>query len=240
VATIIGFHAVAEALRAGRPLDRVSVASGASGSRVQQILALCRDRKVPVRYDSRDLLDRISGGSVHQGIVAVGADRHYAGLEDIDREARLIVVLDGIEDPHNLGAILRTAHAAGASAVVIPERRAVGLTPASLKSAAGAAEHLPVVRVGNVNRALETLKEKGFWIYGLDERGEESYDTVEYTPPTVLVIGAEGKGLHAQVKKHCDRLVRIPLVGQLSSLNASVASGIALFEWKRRFSDNRN
>jgi 23S rRNA (guanosine2251-2'-O)-methyltransferase len=118
---------------------------------------------------------------------------------------------------------------------VIPERRAVGLTPTALKSAAGAAEYLAVVRVGNSNRALESLKAMGFWIYGLDERGTESYDTVQYAVPTVLVIGAEGKGLHEQVKKHCDFLVRIPLAGNLASLNASVAAGVALFEWKRRF-----
>jgi len=235
VATLIGFHAVNEALRAKRPLDRVHLAKGAAGSRITQILAGCRDNKIAVRYEEREVLDKMAIGGVHQGIVAVGADRRYAELEDAVHGARLVVVLDGIEDPHNLGAIMRTSHAAGAGAIVIPERRAAGLTPTAVKVAAGAVEYLPVVRAGNINRALEALKEVGFWIYGLDERGPENYDTMVYTTPTVLVIGAEGKGLHEQVKKHCDYLVRIPLAGNLASLNASVAAGVVLFEWKRRY-----
>ena len=155
-------------------------------------------------------------------------------LNDVLAGARMVVVLDGVEDPHNLGAIVRTAHAAGAAAIVIPERRAAGLTPVVSKAAAGALEHLPVVTVVNVNRTLEDLKESGFWIYGLDERGAESYDAVNYHAPTAFVIGGEGKGLHEQTKKHCDVLVRIPLSGAIASLNVSVAAGIALFEWKRR------
>ena len=235
MATIIGFHAVNEALRARRPLDRVHIAKGAAGSRITQILNQCRDNKIVVRYEERDMLDKLAIGGVHQGIVAVGADRRYAELEDAVRGSQLVIVCDGIEDPHNLGAIMRSAHAAGAGAIVIPERRAAGLTPTAIKSAAGAVEYLPVVRTGNINRALEGLKESGFWIYGLDERGKDTYDTMVYTTPTALVIGAEGKGLHEQVKKHCDFLVRIPLSGNLASLNASVAAGIAMFEWKRRY-----
>jgi len=146
----------------------------------------------------------------------------------------LLVVLDGVEDPHNLGAIIRTAHAAGAGSIVIPERRAASVTDVVAKAAAGAIEHLPVVRVTNINRSLEELKERGHWIYGLDERGTEDYDRVEYASPTVFVLGGEGKGLHEQVRKHCDVLVRIPLAGKISSLNVSVAAGIVLFEWKRR------
>jgi len=148
------------------------------------------------------------------------------------------VVLDGVEDPHNLGAIIRTAHAAGAGAVVIPERRAVGLTDVVAKAAAGALEYLPVVRETNINRTLERLKELGYWIYGLDERGGETYDAVEYIAPTALVFGGEGKGLHEQVRKHCDVLVRIPMEGHIPSLNVSVAAGIVLFECKRRRARN--
>ena len=144
------------------------------------------------------------------------------------------MVLDGVEDPHNLGAIIRTAHAAGAGAVIIPERRAAGLTDVVAKAAAGALEYLPVVRVTNINRTLEELKERGFWIYGLDERGAEGYDAVEYGSPTAFVLGGEGKGLHEQVRQHCDLLVRIPMAGKISSLNVSVAAGVVLFEWKRR------
>jgi len=172
----------------------------------------------------------------HQGVAAFPAASasQYADLEDLLPAARMIVMLDGIEDPHNLGAIARTVHAAGGDAIVIPERRAAGVTAAVEKAAAGALAHLPVVRVVNLNRAMEQAKEAGFWIYGLDERGQWTYDQIEYNPPTVLVAGAEGRGLHEQVKKHCDDLVRIPLAGAIASLNVSVALGIAIFEWKRR------
>jgi 23S rRNA (guanosine2251-2'-O)-methyltransferase len=165
--------------------------------------------------------------------VAVGAAQRYADLDGV-AACDMLVVLDGVEDPHNLGAIVRTAHAAGAGAVVIPERRAVGVTDVVAKAAAGALEHLPVVRVTNINRALEELKRRGFWIYGLDERGAETYDQVEYASPAAVVLGGEGKGLHEQVRKHCDALVRIPVAGRISSLNVSVAAGVMLFEWRRR------
>ena len=146
----------------------------------------------------------------------------------------MLVILDGVEDPHNLGAIVRSAHAAGVSAILVPERRSAPMNDAASKAAAGALAHMPVVRIGNVTRTLEDLKEKGFWSYGLDERGTYNYDTVEYTEPSVLVVGGEGHGLHQLVSKSCDFLVKIPLAGQISSLNVSVATGIALFDWKRR------
>jgi 23S rRNA (guanosine2251-2'-O)-methyltransferase len=143
-------------------------------------------------------------------------------------------VLDGVEDPHNLGAIIRTAHAAGADAVVVPERRSAPLTETVSRAAAGALEYLPVARITNVSRALEELKRKGFWTYGLDERGTVAYDSVEYSVPAAIVLGGEGKGLHENVKKHCDFLVRIPMAGAVSSLNVSVAAGVVLFDWRRR------
>lgn len=146
------------------------------------------------------------------------------------------MVLDGVEDPHNLGAIIRTAHAAGAAAVVIPERRAAPLTEVVAKAAAGALAYLPVVRVGNVNRALEDLKKRGYWIYGLDERGDQQYDRIDYARPTVIVLGGEGRGLHEQVARHCDFLVRIPMSGGVASLNVSVAAGVVLFEWRKKTS----
>src|SRR5262245_692415 len=163
----------------------------------------------------------------------MGAAKKYADLE-VAAGSQLVVVLDGVEDPHNLGAIIRTAHAAGVGAVVIPERRAVGITDVAAKAAAGALEHMPVVRVTNINRALEDLKKRGFWIYGLDERGTEDYDRADYASPTAFVLGGEGKGLHEQVRKHCDIRVRIPMAGKISSLNVSVAAGVVLFDWKRR------
>jgi 23S rRNA (guanosine2251-2'-O)-methyltransferase len=234
VSTRIGVHPVLEALRAGRPLNRVLIAQGSSGHRLQEIIDLCRERSIPLRFEPREALDRVAGTAAHQGVVALGAAHHYSELEDLIAAARLLVVLDGVEDPHNLGAIIRTAHAAGASGVLVPERRAVGLTETVAKAAAGALEHLPVARVGNLKPVLELLKQRGFWIYGLDERGRQSYDQVDFASPTVFVLGGEGKGLHQQVGKHCDFLIRIPLSGHISSLNVSVAAGIVLFEWKRR------
>jgi 23S rRNA (guanosine2251-2'-O)-methyltransferase len=233
VTILAGIHPVLEALKALRPVERVHVAKGA-GARVQEVIDACRKAGVQVRFEERGSLDRISRGAVHQGVVAIAGEQKYAGLEDLLVRGQLVVVLDGVEDPHNLGAVARTAHAAGAAGIVIPERRATGVTPAAAKAAAGALEHLPVARVSNVNRALDQLKNARFWIYGLDERGEDSYDRITFNTPTAIVAGGEGKGLHQQVKKHCDALVRIPLAGNIASLNVSVAVGIVLFEWKRR------
>jgi 23S rRNA (guanosine2251-2'-O)-methyltransferase len=233
MAILSGIHPVAEALRAKHPLERLLVVQGAGGPRVQEIIDLARRASIPVRFEPRAALDRLAGTSAHQGVVAMGAAQRYAGL-DAAASCEMLVVLDGVEDPHNLGAIIRTAHAAGAGAVVIPERRAAGVTDVVAKAAAGALEHLPVVRVTNINRALEELKQRGFWIYGLDERGAETYDQVEYASPAAVVLGGEGKGLHEQVRKHCDALVRIPMTGRISSLNVSVAAGVMLFEWRRR------
>ena len=233
MAILSGIHPVAEALRAKHSLERLLVAQGAGGPRLQEIIDLARRASIPVRFEPRAALDRLAGTSAHQGVVAMGAAQRYADLEAV-ATCEMLVVLDGVEDPHNLGAIIRTAHAAGAGAVVIPERRAAGVTDVVAKAAAGALEHLPVVRVTNINRALEELKQRGFWIYGLDERGAVTYDQVEYASPAAVVLGGEGKGLHEQVRKHCDALVRIPVTGPISSLNVSVAAGVMLFEWRRR------
>jgi 23S rRNA (guanosine2251-2'-O)-methyltransferase len=234
LAILIGIHPVAEALRARRPLDRVLVAKGAGGPRVQEIVDLSRKNSTPLRFEERAALDRLAGSAAHQGVVALGAAKQYAQLGDVIETAHMLVVLDGIEDPHNLGAVVRTAHAAGADAVVVPERRAAGLTETVAKAAAGALEHLPVVRVTNINHVLEDLKKRGYWIYGVDERGDQNYDHVDFAERAVLVFGAEGKGLHQMVREHCDVLVRIPIAGKISSLNVSVAAGVVLFEWKRR------
>lgn len=228
-----GIHPVAEALRSNHPLDRLLIAQGAGGPRVQEIIDMARRASIPVRFEPRNALDRLAGSSAHQGVVALGAAKKYADLESV-ASSDLIVVLDGVEDPHNLGAIIRTAHAAGAGSVIIPERRAAGVTDVVGKAAAGALEHLPVVRVTNVNRTLDELKQRGYWIYGLDERGTEDYTAVDYGKPTAFVLGGEGKGLHELVRKHCDLLVRIPMAGQISSLNVSVAAGVVLFEWRRQ------
>jgi len=235
---LAGIHPVREALRAGLPLDRVMVAKGAAGPRLQELIELCRERGIPVRFEPRAQLDRAAGSAAHQGIVAFGSAEPYASLEQTMASRGLHVVLDGVEDPHNLGAIVRTAHAAGAAAVVIPERRAAGLTETVARTSAGAVAYLPVVRVTNISRALEELKERGYWIYGLDERGEQAYDRVEFNAPTAIVLGGEGRGLHQTVARHCDALVSIPMAsgpsGGVASLNVSVAAGVVLFEWRRR------
>jgi 23S rRNA (guanosine2251-2'-O)-methyltransferase len=233
MAILTGINPVAEALRAQHALERILIAKGAGGPRLQEIIDLARRHSVPVRFEPRSALDRLAGSSAHQGVVALGAAQQYADL-DAAAAGELVVVLDGVEDPHNLGAIIRTAHAAGAASVIIPERRAASVTDVVAKAAAGAIEHLPVARVTNINRALEDLKQRGFWIYGLGERGTEQYDRVDYGSPTAFVLGGEGKGLHEQVRRHCDLLVRIPMAGKISSLNVSVAAGVVLFEWKRR------
>ncbi len=239
MAVLKGIHPVREALRAGLALDRVLIAKGVGGARLQELIGMCREKGVAVRFEAREQLDRAAGGPGHQGVVAFGAAQRSVDLEETAAGGGLHVVLDGVEDPHNLGAIIRTAHAAGAAAVVIPERRAASLTDTVAKASAGALAHLPVVKVGNVNRALEELKQKGYWIYGLDERGKESYDAVDFAAPTAFVLGAEGKGLHELVARHCDFLVRIPMAGAVASLNVSVAAGVVLFEWRRRQEESR-
>lgn len=231
---IAGIHPVREALLANRPLERVAIAKGSAGPRIQEIVDLCSERSIPVRFEPREALSRTAKSIPHQGVIAFGAVHTYVELGDVTSGANLLVVLDGVEDPHNLGAIVRTAHAAGANAVIVPERRSAPLTEIVDKAAAGALEYLPIARVVNISQALERLKEEGFWIYGLDERGSEVYDQIAYNKPSVFVLGGEGKGLHQGVQKHCDVLVRIPMAGAVSSLNVSVATGVVLFEWRRR------
>jgi 23S rRNA (guanosine2251-2'-O)-methyltransferase len=234
VSVLAGIHPVREALRAGRPIERVLIAKGAAGQRIQEVVDLCRQRGVPVRFEPREQVERAAPGATHQGIVAYAAAHRFLDIDDLPASAGLIVVLDGIEDPHNLGAIIRTANAAGAGAVVIPDRRSAGLTETVAKAAAGALEYTPVVRAGNLNQAIDKLKERGYWVYGLDERGEQDYDAADFSEPTALLLGAEGHGLHEHTRKRCDFLLRIPMAGQIASLNVSVAAGVVLFEWKRR------
>jgi 23S rRNA (guanosine2251-2'-O)-methyltransferase len=234
VSVLAGIHPVREALRAGRPIERVLIAKGAGGPRIQELVELCRERSVPVRFEPRAQVERAAPGVTHQGVIAYAAAHRYSDLADLPASARLVVVLDGIEDPHNLGAIIRTANAAGADAVVIPDRRSAGLTETVAKAAAGALEYTPVIQAGNLNQAVDHLKQRGFWVYGLDERGDQVYDAADFAEPTAVLLGAEGRGLHEHTRKRCDHLLRIPMAGSIASLNVSVAAGIVLFEWKRR------
>ncbi len=231
MAVLVGIHPVIEALRANRPLDRILVARGLGGGRIQEVIDLARKSGTPVRFEERSALDRLSSVKSHQGVIALGAAKKYAEVEDLAASANMLVALDGVEDPHNLGAIIRTTHAAGAGGVIIAERRAAGLTDVVAKAAAGALEHLPVARMVNINQTLRYLKDQGFFVYGLDERGETAYSEVRWAERSVIVMGAEGRGLHDLVKKNCDALVRIPMAGKIASLNVSVATGIVLFSW---------
>jgi 23S rRNA (guanosine2251-2'-O)-methyltransferase len=228
-----GIHPVLEALRAGAPMDRVLVARGLGGPRIQEVIDACRKAGIPVRFESREALDRMAQGSVHQGVVAIGAARKSHSLSDLIGRS-LLVVLDSVEDPHNLGAIARSAHAAGAGGLVVPERRAAGITDTVTKAAAGALEHIPLARVKNLNTAIRTLKDSGYWIYGLDERGETCYWDTAWQHPAAIVLGSEGAGLHRLTRESCDFLLRIPMAGAVASLNVSVAAGVVLFEWRRR------
>src|SRR5579885_2096863 len=237
---LTGIHAVREALEAGRPLEQVLITKGRKDSRGEEILRLARWRGIPVRFEERGRLDRIANSREHQGVVAVAAASAAATLETILARANssggagLIVLLDGVEDPHNLGAIIRTALAAGAHGVVIPERRAAGLTDTVSRASAGALAHLPVAKVTNLVRAMEELKEAGFWLVGLDEHAEKSYTEVDFTSPVGIVLGSEGQGLHELTRKRCDFLVSLPTSGPVKSLNVSVAAGVVLFEALRQ------
>jgi len=239
---ITGFHAVEEALAAGRALERVLVAKGRHGERVEAVVRLAKSRGVPVRFEDRGQLDRATGTREHQGVAALAAAKPTAELEDLlaaKSDRGLLVLLDGIEDPHNLGAIVRTALAAGAQGVVIPERRAAGISDTVERASAGALAHLPVARVKNLVRAMEEIKEAGYWLVGLDERAEKAHTEVDLKGPVGIVLGREGEGLHELTRKRCDFLVSIPTQGPVRSLNVSVAAGVMLFEVVRQRSASR-
>src|ERR1700730_766002 len=232
-----GIHAVEEALTAGRARDRIAIARGRHGERIEAIVRLAKSRGVPVRFEDRQQVDRLAGTREHQGIAALAAAKPAIDLEDLLREKSaqgLLVLLDGIEDPHNLGAIVRTSLAAGASGVVIPERRAAGLTDTVERASAGALAHLSVARVKNLVRAMEELKEAGYWLVGLDERAGKKNNEIDLQGSVGIVLGREGEGLHELTRKRCDFLVSIPTTGPLRSLNVSVAAGIMLFEVVRQ------
>jgi 23S rRNA (guanosine2251-2'-O)-methyltransferase len=232
-----GFHAVEEALTAGRALDRIVIAKGRHGNRVEAVVRLAKSRGVPVRFEERRQVDSLAGTHDHQGIAALAAAKPAVEIQDLlqmKTAQGLLVLLDGVEDPHNLGAIVRTSLAAGAQGVVIPERRAAGLTDTVERASAGALAHLPVARVKNLVRAMEELKEVGYWLVGLDERAEKKYTEVDLKGSVGIVLGREGEGLHELTRKRCDFLVSIPTSGPVRSLNVSVAAGVMLFEAVRQ------
>jgi 23S rRNA (guanosine2251-2'-O)-methyltransferase len=232
---LYGINAVKEALGT-RPVDHLLVAQGHHSPRVEEIIQLARTRGVPMRFVPGAALDRETGTAQHQNVAAICAAKAYDDLEALAAASAspLLVVLDGVEDPANLGAVARTAVAAGADGIVIPERRASGLTAAVAHTAAGALEHLKVARVTNVTRALGGLKERNIWVFGFDAAAEKSYLDLDYSGGCALVLGGEGQGLHRLVRDTCDDLARIPLYGPVESLNVSVAAAVVLYEAARQ------
>ena len=241
---LYGLHPVSEALRA-RPgqLDHVSVArerDARGDGRLDQLRALCRTAGVRVDAEPRDQLTRYAHTDAHQGVVAFVRERSFLEIEDLlaapvpEGGKRFFLALDGVEDPHNLGALLRSADGAGIDGVLLPERRSAPLTGVVAKTSAGASEHVRIARVTNLTRALEDLKKSGVWVVGLDERGSPDYADFDFRADCCLVLGSEGTGLHELVKRTCDFLLRIPMAGNVSSLNVSVAGAVVMFEAMRQ------
>lgn len=238
MAKIAGRNPVTEAIRAGRPIDKVLIQDGAGGA-ADRVRKLALENGIPVETVPKKDIDKLAAGENHQGIVAFASSHDYASVDDIlaaaekSGEPPFIVVLDGIEDPHNLGAILRSAECAGAHGVVIPKRNACGLTETVSKSSAGAVEYVPCAKVTNIARTLDDLKERGIWIYACDMDGETYYKQ-DMTGPCAIVIGAEGKGISRLVKEKCDFTVSMPLMGKIQSLNASNAACVLMYEIRRQ------
>lgn len=236
---VYGLHAVEEALKArGESFEYVAIFRERRDTKLQRIVEAARSAGVPVRFMSRDELTKLAKSPTHQGVAAVVKGKTYADLENVlehrKSEHLFLVVLDGVEDPHNLGALIRTAEGAGVDGVVIPERRAVGVTSTVSKVSAGAAEHMKIARVTNIARALDDLKSQHVWIIGLDERGDKLYDELDYRMNCAIVLGAEGAGLHDLVRRKCDFVVSIPMMGSVPSLNVSVAGGVMMYEVARQ------
>lgn len=236
---IIGRHALSEALNSGRDIEKVLVAEGVQKKTIADLLKQLEDQKIPYQWVPRSKLDQLAEGGNHQGVVAQVAAYQYSTVERILKRAQkkgekpFLLLLDGIEDPHNLGSILRTADAAGVHGVVIPKRRAVGLTSVVAKTSAGAIEYVPVAQVTNLNRVADELKKEGIWLVGTDGTAKQSYDQVDFDMPVALVIGNEGQGISQLMKKKCDFLVHLPMKGRVSSLNASVAASICMYQVMR-------
>ena len=235
---VCGIHPVLEALAAGsRTIERVVVTKGVRNKRILEVIRKASERGVPLRFEPREALDRAADGERHQGVLAIVAEKGLLSLEELQKSARtpaLFMLLDGVEDPRNLGAIIRSVDASGADGVILPDRHTASLSDAASRTAAGALESVKIARIGNVVQALESLKAKGFWIVGFDGSGKERWDAIDYKRPIVLVLGGEGKGIRRLVKEHCDHVVSLPVFGQVSSLNVSVAAGIALYEAVRQ------
>lgn len=233
---IAGKNPVLEALQAGRPLNKIMLAHGLQRSLVREIMDLAKEVGIPYQFVAKEKLDALVDGNIHQGIVAQAEVKEYIEWEEIiikaqqKKEDPFVVLLDGLEDPRNLGAILRTAEAVGVHGVIIPKYRSVSLTAAVARSSAGAVEYVPVARVSNLPSVMDRLKEKGCWIVGTDPGAEQKYFEADLKGPLAVVLGSEGKGMRRLVKEKCDFLVSIPMLGQINSLNVSVAGALLFYE----------
>ncbi|MCQ2514917.1 MAG: 23S rRNA (guanosine(2251)-2'-O)-methyltransferase RlmB [Ruminococcus sp.] len=231
---IAGRNPVSEAIRSGRPIDKLMIARGEKSGAVVGILAKAKEKQIPVKEVDRTKLDFLSGGAVHQGIIALAAVKEYSTVEEIleyaksKDEAPFIVVLDEVEDPHNLGAIIRTAECAGIHGIIVPKRRSASLSYTVGKASAGAIEYMRVARVTNIAKLIDELKEQGIWVYGADMNGTD-YAQCDFSGACAIVIGNEGKGISRLVREKCDVIVSLPMKGKINSLNASVAAGILMY-----------
>ena len=240
--TLYGLHSVEEALRSGsRRFDHVCIARERQDQRLQKIVESCKQLGVRVRSEGREQLTLLARNPSHQGVVAFVRERAMLDIEDLlgtanseNAAAPLLLALDGVEDPQNLGALLRTAEGAGVSGVLLTERRSAPMSPVAVKTSAGAAEHVRVARVVNLVRALEQVKAANIWCVGLDERGAADYTDYDFTSPCMVVLGREGAGLHDLVRRTCDHLLRIPMAGKVASLNVSAAGAVVLYEAYRQ------
>lgn len=236
---IAGKNPVLEALRAGREINKIWIAEGSQKGAMKQVMELARERKVAVQFVPKKRIDQVADGA-HQGVLALVAAYRYAETGDMFKLAKernehpFILILDELEDPHNLGSILRTADAVGAHGVIIPKRRSVALTATVAKASTGAIEHIPVARVTNLSQTIAGLKQQGLWISGTDASGTTDYRQMDADLPLGLVIGSEGRGMSRIVKEACDFLIRLPMVGHVTSLNASVAAGLLMYEVYRK------
>ncbi len=237
---IEGRNPVLEALKSGREIEKIIIAKGTKEGSINKIVGMARDKNIMIQNVDRSRLDAMSDTNSHQGVIAIAASYSYKTVEDIlelakeKGEAPFIIVLDEIEDPHNLGAIIRSAECAGAHGVIIPKRRSVGITAVVAKTSAGAIEYLPVAKVTNISATIEMLKKENIWVYGADVEGEHYYYEKDLRGPIALVIGNEGKGMSRIVKEKCDFLIKIPVLGNVSSLNASVAASILAYDVVRQ------
>lgn len=237
---IAGRNPVLEILKADREIDKLYVQKGELQGSINKIIGMARDKNIQIQEVDRRRLEQLSEGNIHQGVVAVVGAYKYASIDDILERAQernqppFVIILDEIEDPHNLGAIIRTAECAGAHGVIIPKRRSALVNQTVYRSSAGAVEHTLVARVNNLNNTIKELKDKGLWVYGADMDGEDFYFNTSFDGAIALVIGSEGKGLSRLVKENCDVIVKIPMLGNISSLNASNAAAILIYEVVRQ------